>query len=36
VWQVYKKGTSVGVSRKNRAIEKEMALIKELEGVDHE
>jgi hypothetical protein len=36
VWRVYQKGTGIGVSRKNKAIEKELALIKELEGVDRE
>jgi hypothetical protein len=34
VWQVYQKGTGIGVSRKNRAIEKELAAIKELESMD--
>jgi len=34
VWKVYQKGTGIGVSRKNRAIEKELAAIKELESMD--
>ena len=36
VWQVYQKGTAVGQSRKNKAIEKELADLKRLEEIDHE
>jgi len=31
IWRVYQKGTAVGVSRKNRAIERELAELKRLE-----
>ena len=33
VWRVYQKGTAVGVSRKNKAIEKELAELKRLEEI---
>ena len=36
VWKVYQKGTAVGVSRKNKAIEKELAEIKRLEETEDE
>ncbi len=36
VWRVYQKGTAVGVSRKNKAIEKELAEIKRLEEIEDE
>jgi hypothetical protein len=36
VWRVYQKGTAVGQSRKNKAIEKELADLKRLEEIDHE
>jgi len=36
VWKVYQKGTAVGVSRKNKAIEKELAEIKRLEEIENE
>ena len=31
VWQVYHKGTAAGMSRKNKAIEKELAELRALE-----
>jgi hypothetical protein len=36
VWQVYQKGTAVGQSRKNKAIEKELADLKRLEEISNE
>lgn len=36
VWQVYKKGSSVGTVRKNKAIEHEMAELKQLENAQDE
>jgi len=33
VWQVYKKGSAIGVSRKNKVIEKELAEIRRLEEI---
>ncbi len=36
VWRVYQKDTAKGTSRKNKAIEREMADIKRLESIDHE
>jgi hypothetical protein len=33
VWRVYQKGTAAGVSRKNKAIEKELAELKRLEEI---
>jgi hypothetical protein len=33
VWKVYKKGSAVGVSRKNKAIEKELSELKRLEEI---
>ena len=36
VWRVYQKGTAVGVSRKNKAIEKELAEIRSLEENQYE
>ncbi len=36
VWQVYKKGSAVGQSRKNRAIEKELAELRRLEEIHDE
>ena len=34
VWVVYKKGTAVGVSRKNKAIEQELAELKRLQEIE--
>ena len=34
VWRVYQKGTAVGMSRKNRAIEKELEDLKRLQEID--
>ena len=34
VWQVYKKGTSVGNKRKIKAIEEELAEVKRLEEIE--
>ena len=31
VWRVYQKGTAMGMSRKNKAIEKELAEIRAIE-----
>ena len=36
VWRVYQKGTSMGTSRKNKAIEKELAELKRLEEIQDE
>jgi len=36
VWKVYQKGTSMGTSRKNKAIEKELAELKRLEEMQDE
>ncbi len=36
VWRVYQRGTAQGMSRKNKAIEKELAEIKKLEEIDYE
>ncbi len=36
VWQVYRKGTSMGTKRKNKAIEKELADVKRLEEIENE
>lgn len=36
VWRVYKKGSAMGMSRKNKAIEAELAEIKRLEEVQDE
>ena len=36
VWRVYQKGTAVGVSRKNKVIEKELAELKRLEEIEYE
>ena len=36
VWRVYQKGTAVGVSRKNKQIEKELAELKRLEEIADE
>jgi hypothetical protein len=33
VWRVYQKGTAQGMSRKNKAIEKELAELKRLEEI---
>jgi len=32
VWRVYQKGTAIGVSRKNKAIEEELRKLKEMEN----
>jgi hypothetical protein len=34
VWKVYQKGTSVGMSRKNRQIEKELDELKRLQEME--
>ena len=34
VWKVYKKGTAVGVARKNKAIEQELAELKRLQEIE--
>jgi hypothetical protein len=34
VWQVYQKSTAQGMSRKNKAIEREMAELKRLQELD--
>ena len=34
VWRVYQKGTAMGMSRKNKAIEKELAEIRAMEESD--
>ena len=36
VWRVYRKGSSVGTVRKNKAIERELAELKRLEETDNE
>jgi len=36
VWRVYQKGTAMGMSRKNKAIEKELAELKRLEEINDE
>jgi len=36
VWRVYQKGTAVGMSRKNRAIERELDELKRLEETHDE
>jgi hypothetical protein len=36
VWKVYQKGTSVGMSRKNKSIERELSELKRLEEIDND
>lgn len=36
VWRVYRKGSSVGTVRKNKAIERELAELKQLEEIQDE
>jgi hypothetical protein len=36
VWQVYQKGTALGMNRKNRAIEKELLELKRLEETQND
>lgn len=36
VWRIYQKGTSMGMSRKNKAIEKELAEVARLEEMEDE
>jgi hypothetical protein len=36
VWRVYQKGSAMGTSRKNKAIEKELAELKRLEEISYE
>lgn len=36
VWKIYQKGTSMGMSRKNRAIERELEELKKLEESQNE
>jgi hypothetical protein len=36
VWRVYQKGTAQGMSRKNKAIERELAELKKMEEIHDE